>query len=58
MQALLGNVLDRVITDAGYRGHNAPPKHKFRVYVAGHKRRAGIIFMRFIVTYFLAPIAK
>src|SRR5215472_10121482 len=25
MQALIGNVLDRCITDAGYRGHNAPP---------------------------------
>ena len=39
MQALLGNALDRAITDAGYRGHNAPPEHKFRVYVAGQKRR-------------------
>src|SRR5258706_15447192 len=25
MQALVGNILDRCITDAGYRGHNAPP---------------------------------
>src|SRR5262249_38940042 len=24
MQALIGNILDRCITDAGYRGHNAP----------------------------------
>jgi IS5 family transposase len=24
MQALIGNVLDRCIADAGYRGHNAP----------------------------------
>jgi transposase, IS5 family len=39
VQALLGNALDRAITDAGYRGHNAPPEHKFRVYVAGQKRR-------------------
>ena len=39
IQALLGNVLDRVVTDAGYRGHNAPPEHRFRVYVAGQKRR-------------------
>jgi IS5 family transposase len=39
MQALLGNVLDRIITDAGYRGHNAPPEHKFKVYTAGQKRR-------------------
>jgi len=32
MQALIGNVLDRCITDAGYRGHNAPPDHKFKVW--------------------------
>jgi hypothetical protein len=30
MQALIGNILDRCITDAGYRGHNAPPDHKFQ----------------------------
>jgi hypothetical protein len=34
MQALIGNVLDRCITDAGYRGHDAPPDHKFKVYTA------------------------
>src|SRR6202171_3047752 len=34
MQALLGNVLARIIADAGYRGHNAPEEHKFRVYTA------------------------
>src|SRR6202011_4701952 len=28
MQALVGNILDRVIADAGYRGHNAPPEHR------------------------------
>ena len=39
MQALIGNVLDRCITDAGYRGHNAPPDHKFKVYTTGQKRR-------------------
>ena len=38
-QALLGNVLDRIITDASYRGHNAPAEHKFRVNTAGQKRR-------------------
>ena len=36
---LIGNVLDRCITDAGYRGHNAPPDHKFKVYTSGQKRR-------------------
>ena len=39
MEALIGNVLDRCITDAGYRGHNAPPAYKFKVYTAGQKRR-------------------
>jgi transposase, IS5 family len=39
MQALIGNILDRCITDAGYRGHNAPPDHKFKVYTGGQKRR-------------------
>ena len=32
-------VLDRCIADAGYRGHNAPPEHKFKVYTSGQKRR-------------------
>ena len=39
MQALLGNVLDRIIADAGYRGHNASAEHKFRVYTTSEKRR-------------------
>src|SRR5215471_2744796 len=39
MQALIGNIPDRCITDAGYRGHNAPPDHKFKVYTSGQKRR-------------------
>ena len=36
---LIGNILDRCITDAGYRGHNAPPDYKFKVYTTGQKRR-------------------
>ena len=39
MQALIGNILHRYITDAGYRSHNAPPDHKFKVYTSGQKRR-------------------
>jgi len=39
MQTLLGTTLDRIIADAGYRGHNAPPEHRFQVYTAGQKRR-------------------
>ena len=26
------------LTDAGYRGHNAPPSHRFKIYTAGQKR--------------------
>jgi IS5 family transposase len=39
IEALIGNVLDRIFTDAGYRGHNAPPEYKFKVFTAGQKRR-------------------
>jgi transposase, IS5 family len=39
IEALIGNVLDRIIADAGYRGHNAPPDYKFKVYTAGQRRR-------------------
>lgn len=28
----------RIIADAGYKGHNAPPSHRFKVYTAGQKR--------------------
>ena len=38
MEALVGNTLDRILTDKGYRGHNAPPDHKFRVFISGQKR--------------------
>ena len=33
------NTIERVITDKGYRGHNAPPDYKFRVFIAGQKLR-------------------
>jgi IS5 family transposase len=39
MQAMLGNTLERIYADKGYRGHNAPPEHRFRVFIAGQKRR-------------------
>jgi transposase, IS5 family len=39
IEALVGNVLDRIVADAGYRGHNAPPDYQFKVYTAGQKRR-------------------
>jgi len=39
MEALIGNTIERVIADRGYRGHNAPPDYKFRVFITGQKRR-------------------
>lgn len=38
IEGLIGNVIERAVADAGYRGHNAPPEHRFHVYVAGQKR--------------------
>ena len=34
----VGATLTRIIADAGYKGHNAPPTHRFKVYTAGQKR--------------------
>ena len=39
MEALIGNTIERIVADKGYRGHNAPPDYKFRVFIAGQKRR-------------------
>jgi transposase, IS5 family len=39
MEALIGNTLQRAFVDKGYRGHNAPPDYKLRVFIAGQKRR-------------------
>jgi hypothetical protein len=39
MEKTIGNEIDRILADAGYRGHNAPQSHKFRVFTAGQKRR-------------------
>jgi transposase, IS5 family len=39
MERQTGITIARVIADAGYKGHNAPPGHRFRVYTAGQKRR-------------------
>jgi transposase, IS5 family len=39
MEALVGNIIKRAFVDKGYRGHNAPPDYKFRVFIAGQKRR-------------------
>ena len=39
MEALVGNIIERILADKGYRGHNAPPDYKFRVFTSGQKRR-------------------
>jgi IS5 family transposase len=39
MERLIGAGIERILTDAGYKGHNAPLSHKFRVFTAGQKRR-------------------
>jgi len=39
MEKIIGNTIDRLLADAGYRGHNAPPTHTFRIYTTGQKRR-------------------
>lgn len=39
MEAMIGVELERILVDAGYRGHNAPLSHRFRIYTAGQKRR-------------------
>ena len=33
-----GAALSRILADAGYKGHNAPPSHKLRVFTQGQKR--------------------
>src|SRR5258708_10071249 len=39
METQIGASLARIVADGGYRGHNAPPGHKFRVYISGQRRR-------------------
>jgi transposase, IS5 family len=39
IEAQVGASLRCAVTDRGYRGHNAPPEHKFRVFISGQKRR-------------------
>jgi IS5 family transposase len=39
MEALVGNTIERILADKGYRGHNAPLDYKFRVFISGQKRR-------------------
>ena len=39
MEKTIGNAIERIIADAGYKGHNAALSHKFKVYTSGQKRR-------------------
>ncbi len=39
MEAMIGNGIDRILADAGYKGHNAPLSHRFKIYTSGQKRR-------------------
>ena len=32
IEAMTGAALSRILADAGYKGHNAPEKHRFKVY--------------------------
>jgi len=39
MEKTIGNNIDRLLADAGYRGQNAPLSHRFKIYTTGQKRR-------------------
>jgi IS5 family transposase len=39
MEDTIGAEIERILADAGYRGHNAPQSHMFRVFTARQKRR-------------------
>jgi IS5 family transposase len=38
IEQMIGAEVERIITDAGYKGHHAPKEKRFQVYVAGQKR--------------------
>jgi IS5 family transposase len=39
IEQLVGHTIERLHADAGYRGHNAPPDYKFKIYTSRQKRR-------------------
>ena len=39
LEKQVGVTLQRILADAGYRGHDAPSDYGFRVYTSGQKRR-------------------
>ena len=38
MERTVGATIQRILTDAGYRGHNAPPDSRFKIYMQRQKR--------------------
>ena len=38
IETQIGASLARIVADRGYRGNNAPPDHKMKVYISGQKR--------------------
>jgi hypothetical protein len=48
MEDMIGNTIERLLVDAGYRGHNAPTDYKFRIYTSGQKRNRGLLSLGFL----------
>lgn len=46
MEKTIGGEIERILADAGYKGHNAPLSHKFRVFTSGQKRRVTPLIKR------------
>jgi transposase, IS5 family len=38
IQKQIGGTINRIVADKGYRGHNAPPDYKYKIYISGQKR--------------------
>jgi len=38
IESRIGATIKRLVADKGYRGHDAPESHKFRVFLSGQKR--------------------
>jgi IS5 family transposase len=38
IQKQIGGSINRLVADKGYRGHNAPPEYKYKIYISGQKR--------------------
>ncbi len=59
----IGVARQRILTDAGYKAHNAPREHRFEVYTAGQKRgmtneiRRLLAWLRLFLCAMLSAIA-